>query len=352
MYKYAYKIIVALIFLPISLFAFYLAFVYIFDCNKEKALSRNKVLEDSKEIVIPIKPAYIDSYNENKLVHVIGYAFKEGSLTDKTFKISVPYAIKLRRVVEMYDRYEWSKVSSSSMPVQRQTWVAEPVTLGKFTLSSSLVAKLNRYESIRIMEKMFMQMPKRLYNRKLHLDKGGYYLGDNPSHPQSGDLRIKFEMISPKMVSIVAKQVGSRLSAYQTSSGYIELLEYGEVDAKRMLTNAKIGIDFSRIILYETQRFSHVFFIIFVGIYILFFALGILENRGWIYIAVIAATVSHFLIALFWIKYMPILAIILMVIAVSFLGLLKFARQLHEVPKLELPESMLVPEEKVPEKKI
>jgi hypothetical protein len=239
------------------------------------------------------------------------------------------------------------------MPVPGQTWVAEPVTLGKFTLSSSLVAKLNRYESIRIMEKMFMQMPKRLYNRKLHLDKGGYYLGDNPSLPQYGDLRIKFEMISPKMVSIVAKQVGSRLSAYQTSSGYIELLEYGEVDAKRMLTNAKIGIDFSpRIILYETLRFSHVFFIIFVGIYILFFALGILENRGWIYIAVIAATVSHFLIALFWIKYMPILAIILMVIAVSFLGLLKFARQLHEMPKLELPESMLVPEEKVPEKKI
>ncbi|MEN8217775.1 MAG: hypothetical protein ABFS56_15685 [Pseudomonadota bacterium] len=109
---------------------------------------------------------------------------------------------------------------------------------------------------------------------------------------------------------------------------------------------------FGYIFEFNKASFSHVFFIIFIGIYMVFLALGILENRGWIYIAVIAATVSHFLIALYWIKSMPILAIILMVIALSFLGLLKFARQLQEMPKLELPEPILVPEEKVPEKKI
>lgn len=237
-----------------------------------------------------------------------------------------------------------------------------------------------------------IQIPE-LYNRKSHINQGDYYLGNNPNDPQIGDLRVKFEVIySKEIISVIAKQVDSHLSAYRVKQvdlpddfygiskhffkeetkeaayieliellGYgavIELLEYGAVDAKKMFFNARIK-DFTRRL---PARIS-IFFPLFIGIYIAFVVLGRFErllpfisrlvewSRNWISLAFVAIAVYFITLAFFWLMYMPILAIILIAIAMIFLGFLKFIHQLQEVPQLLL-EPILNPERVIPHKKI
>jgi len=386
------RIIVALIVIPISFFAFILA-LYILRCNEGNAISRAKTLEEGKGIVISIDANYIDNFNEGQLVHVTGYAFTNDALTDKTFSVSVPSAIKFRRVVEMYQWKEYKHIDGQGntyythsevwsehridsrrfsekeghhnpfMQVHGQTLVAKPVILGElFTLSPSLVAKMNHCERLPVTEEMFKQMPKMLYERELHLNQSNYYFGDDPNSFQIGDLRVKFEVVAPDVISVVAKQAGSELSAYPTQqayshipshitekAGYIELLEYGSVDAKMMFIHARIYNFYNKL-----PRRIVGFVIMFVGIYMAFVVLGRLEafmpflssivewSRGWISLAIVAATATLIFIGFIWIDYMPILAMILMLIAVSLLGLLKSVHQLQEVPKHQLPEATLI----------
>lgn len=374
------RIITILVALPISFFAF-TTFFTLLSCNEENAIYRAKALEEAENIIFD---------KSSQLVHIISYLFSSDTLTDKTFNISIPYAIKLRRVVEMYQwneyeiqdeegrkSYAYTKVWSEQklycsgfhhnpyMPLQGETLVAKEITFGnEFTLSPSLIAKINRYEHLNITEDM--QMSNKLYNRKLHINQGNYYLGNNPNSPQIGDLRIKFEVIySEEIISVIAKRVGSQLSAYQTKhfksynavkeDGYIELLEHGIVDANRMLLNEKIANILNKL----PARISG-FFIIFIGIYMAFVALGRLErflpfasnlvkwSRNWISLAVVAIAISFISIAFFWLDYMPILAIILIAIAMIFLVFLKFTPRLQEVP--QLLEPMLYPERVIPHK--
>jgi hypothetical protein len=382
------RIIVALIALPISFLAFVLAFNTLW-CNEKHSMPRAKTLEEGEGLVTSIASIYVDSFNEGRLVHLTGEVLTDDVLRDETFNLSFYHtiAIKLRRTAEMYQwkessyldydgdiHYEHKKVWSEhsidssrflykwpyenpSMPVAGQTWIAE-MKLGEFTLSSSFVAKMTHYQRLTITEQMFVEMPKTLYDKKSHLNKGNYYLGDNPDDPQIGDLRVKFEVVYPEAISVVAKQTDSYLSPYQTRvAGDIELFEYGTVDAETMFLHARID-NFANKLPHRIVGF----FIMFVGIYMAFLVLGRLEafmpflsgmvewNRGWISLAIVAATLSLFIIALAWVKYTPILAIIIMVIAVSLLRLLKFARQLQEVPPIELLEPMLTHERVVPQK--
>jgi hypothetical protein len=383
------RIIIILIALPISFLAFVLAF-YPLWCNEKPAIHRAKTLEEGEGLVTSIASIYVDSFNEGRLVHLTGQVLTDDVLTDETFNLYFYHtiAIKLRRTVEMYQWKEssyrddegdihythkkvWSehRIDSSrflykwlyknpSMPVQGQSWIAE-MKLGEFTLSSSFVAKMDHYQRLTITEQMFVEMPNTLYGRKLHLNNGNYYLGDNPDDPQIGDLRVKFEVVYPEAISVVAKQTDSHLSSYQTRvGGDIELFEYGTVDAETMFLHARID-NFANQLPHRILGF----FIMFVAIYMAFFVLGRLEafmpflsgmvewsRRGWISLAIVAATLSVFIIAVAWVKYTPILAIIVMVIAVSLLRLLKFARQLQEVPSIELLEPMLTHERVVPQK--
>jgi len=264
------------------------------------------------------------------------------------------------------------------MPLRGKTLVAE-VNLGEFTLSPSLIAKIihykkNHYEPLKIIEET--QMPSKLYNRKLHINQGNYYLGNDPNNPQIGDLRVKFEVIYSKeeVISVIAKPVGSQLYAYRFTkpprshqmnkeASYIKLLESGVVDAKRMLRNAKIENFFTQlpaIISAIIIALISGFFLIFIGIYMVFVVLGRLGkflpvisslvewSRNWISLAFVAIAVSFINIAFFWLYYLPILAIILIAIAMLFLGFLKLIHKLQEVP--QLLEPMLNPERVIPHK--
>ncbi|RKZ61109.1 MAG: hypothetical protein DRR08_09655 [Candidatus Parabeggiatoa sp. nov. 2] len=77
---------------------------------------------------------------------------------------------------------------------------------------------------------------------------------------------------------------------------------------------------------------------------------SLVERANWISLIIIATTLSLIVIALIWINYLPKLGIALIVIALTFLPFLRFARILFEKPTLEWQEPTLDPETEVPQK--
>jgi len=350
--------------------------------NEGKAVQRAQTLEEGARIVKSINANHIYSTDEGKLVHLSGeIAPDKTSLTDKVFGVMVDNVIKLRRAVEMYQwqesretetrdklgggtetvtTYSYRKIWSeeliepsrfhkdgyfnpSSMPIKGEAFTAEPVTLGEFTLSSNLVENLNDYQHLPISTETFdvSQKQTQLLDRKIHYNYGNYYVGEDPAYPQIGDLRIKFEIVLPTTISVIAKQSESYLMAYITKAGgSIELFEYGVVDAKTMFKKAQkintIKTWFLRLVGFLTM---------FLGLILVFNVFKILaavipflgKIVEWLnlFISFILAVVfSLITIALAWLYYRPLLGIILIVIAVSLLFLLKFGRKSQQ-PALE-----------------
>ena len=305
----------------------------------------------------------------------------------------VDNVIKLRRVVEMYQwqenkdsetreklgggtetvtTYTYRKIWSielidssrfhkdghfnpSSMPFEGDTFIAEPVILGEFTLSSNLVGNLNDYQHLPISTETFdvSQKQSQLSDRKIHYNYGNYYVGEDPAYPQIGNLRIKFEIVLPTTISIIAKQSESSLKAYTTKAGgSIELFEYGVVDAQTMFKHAQ------KLNTIKTWLLRLVgFLMMFLGLILIFSVfkilaavipiLGNIVELLNLFVSFILATVlSLMTIALAWLYYRPLLGITLIVIAVGLLFLLKFGRQSQQ-PALKSQPTAFVPQESV-----
>lgn len=430
---------IALLLLAVSLGAAYASY----DFNETIILQRAQTLEKGEEIVrridnYDVKRLKIDSQNEDQLVHLNGEATTDDILTDDLFGVTATNTIKLKRVVEMYQweefayGYNYSKVWSeqiidswqfhesakhqnpSFMRILGKTFIADTVKLGAFTLSSHFIEKMD-IEQIDNYQRLPIQMDKdhfyRLqkdiqakWNKSIHFNNGNYYLGKNPAHPQIGDLRIRFKVVKPQTISVIAKQSGSQLTFYDmkeisesndvlawnyTLDDGIGLFKYGKVFPEIMFRHAKISHFFDDVpfkglhlgLIASTTRYfdldaeiSHFFddvffedlplrllgFIsLFFGLYITLFILKKLlsfsssfkDSLNWvnwislIFIAIIiAATLSIVMIAYFWISYSPIFGILLIVIALGILYSLKWVRQLFQVSPVEKPKSMLVVE--------
>jgi hypothetical protein len=370
----------------LGLILFLVAFVLLF-WNEGRAVHRAKILAEGAGIVISIDANKVDTANEGQLVHLTEEATTDKVLTDAMFALVAPKAIKLRRVVEMYQwqeerhtekqeklgggtetvtTYTYTKTwkdsvidasqfnqpkghnNPSRMKVKGETFIAKPVKLGAFSLSSRLVENLNNYQHLPMTDENMAQVPEEVraqfgeitevvslseQPQKLHISYGNYYVGQDSLQPQLGDLRIKFEVVLPATISVVAKQLGSSLTTYTTQTGgSLELFEYGTITAQNMFKH-------------EVQSNTMLTWILrFVGFIIMFFGLSLIFNVlktladmlpflgdivgfiGTLVSFVIAATLSLITIAIAWIFYRPVLGITLIVIAVALLYFLKSAK--------------------------
>lgn len=74
----------------------------------------------------------------------------------------------------------------------------------------------------------------------VHVQANTVYLGENPSAPKVGDLRITFSSAQPQDVSIIGKVNGSTFGRYVAKSGKaISRLETGIVSAEEMFAHAQ-----------------------------------------------------------------------------------------------------------------
>jgi Transmembrane protein 43 len=331
--------------------AFYLLF-----WNEGRAVKRYKTLQEGGGAVISVA-AEVDPGNQGKLVHLTGKADTAETLTDQDFGVS-SRAIKLRRVAEMYQWQEesrseekkklgggtettttysyskiWSKEPISSggfkvpeghqnpgqMPYPSQEQVAGVVTVGAFTLSGSLISRMNSYTPLSLGPDY--TLPPGLASQG-KAGGGTIYLGRDPGSPQIGDTRVSFEEVRPMEISLVAGQVNNTFEPYQTKAGgAIELLETGTHSAEAMFQQAQK----SNTILTWALRVGGLF-LMFIGLQLILGPLSVLADvvplfgtivgAGTGLIAgLIAAVLSFLTIAVAWIVYRPVIGIILLIVA-------------------------------------
>ncbi len=242
--------------------------------NEGRAVRTARGLREGASAVVSVPPDRVDAAHDGELVHVTGQATTRGTLTDQTFGVAAD-AIKLIRTVEMYQWEEkkrsekrqklgggeetittysyastWANhaIDSSSFrqpaghtnpntfPWESTTLTAETVTLGAFTLPPAIVALIDQREDRRIDEQDARSLPPGI---KVTVHDGVYYRGQTPEAPQVGDVRIRYQVVKPLVVSLLAVQRGTAFEAFHAKSGTtVLLLQPGVVTAADMFKAA------------------------------------------------------------------------------------------------------------------
>lgn len=326
--------------------------------NEGRAVKRYKTLKEGGGTVVSVPADNVDAINGGKLIHVTGQATTEETLKDSVFGISAK-AIKLKRVAEMYQWQEsvssrtkkkvgggsktvktfsysrtWSgsRIDSSrfddptghenpgAMPHTSRDIVAKQVRLGAFKLTRALVAKIGNFEPLAVAGDT--PVPGEL-GEQAKLQGNGFYIGANPSSPQIGDIRVRFEVAMPSEVSVIANQVDDTFEPYRAEAGgTIELLQMGVHTAEAMIEKAQAS---NRMLTWILRLAG--FLLMLIGLNMFFRPLSVLADvlpilgnivgAGTGLIAfLISMALSLVTIAIAWVVYRPLLGIGLIVAAV------------------------------------
>ncbi len=348
----------------IGLVLFVVAFPVLF-WNEGRAVKTYKTLKEGGKAVVSVASDRVDPANEGKLIHVTGNAETQEALTDSLFGVSAK-ALKLRRVVEMYQwgqasekktkkkmgggtetvtTYTYSKIWSDRpidsagfkepaghtnpglLPCEATAQTAVRVTLGAFTLSPALLAQIGNFEVLPVPAETVL--PASLQG-KAKLYNAGFYFGADPASPQVGDTRVKFEIVKPAQVSVVAKQAGSTFASYTAKAGgTIELLQTGVYTADAMIQQAQ---ESNRVLSWILRLAG--FILMLVGLNMVLKPLSVIADvlpiMGSIIAAgtgvvsfLVAAILSLITVAVAWIVYRPLWGVILIILAVGLAVLVK-----------------------------
>ncbi|XP_051873435.1 transmembrane protein 43 [Pristis pectinata] len=248
--------------------AFLLSFYLLFT-NEGRCVRTQKSLDEGLSLVVSLSDIYSPiPQNDGKLVHLSGPLMTMQPLYDPNYGISL-HVVKLQRQVEMYQwvefedsreyeengekktetRYsyntEWrSEVvnsrnfdreighkNPSSMAVESFTVVAPSVDLGNFHLSKGLIEKIQTFRRIPLSK---FGAP----HADITVLDDYFYHSRNPKSPEVGDVRVSFHYAGlsgqwsflgrPDVVTIVGRQETNMLGAYQTKAGNVLELLYEE----------------------------------------------------------------------------------------------------------------------------
>lgn len=327
--------------------------------NEGRAVERQKTLEEGGGAVVSVAADTIDAANEGALVHVTGMADSDAMLVDPVFGVSAE-ALKLRRTVEMY---QWQETASSetkdklgggqetvttytysrgwsdrvidsagfkeptghqnpnAMPYESGETVAEPVTLGDFTLSSSLVRAIGGHTPLELPEDA--QAPAGVGSSVVR-QTDGFYVGSDPASPQVGDLRVSFAAVMPTEVSVIAQQTGSTFAPYKAKAGgTIELIVPGVKTAEEMIMAAE---ESNKLVTWVLRALG--FLVAFVGLSAVLKPISVLADvvpvvgkvvsAGTGFIALLlAAALSLTVGSIAWVFYRPLVGLAIFAVVVA-----------------------------------
>lgn len=292
-------------------------------------------------------------------MHFSGDATTSDILSDPTMGIS-ENAIKLVRSVQMY---QWKEVTSSktekklgggtetrteyryekgwsdsvinsgnfkvqaghtnpaTMEILSETFKAQNVTVGEFTLPEGLVSQISNEETLTVTQD---KIPPQ-YMGRAQISGNEIYIGYNPASPQIGDLKVSYKIVrSPQKVSIVAQQQGNTLTQYMTKAKTtIMMLSMGVVPADQMFQQAQES-NVTRTWLVRLLGFI----LMYIGLTMIFKPIatfgdvvpivGSILNFGiGVFSFIVALALSLVVIAIAWIAARPILGIGLLVVGVG-----------------------------------
>ncbi|XP_070191992.1 transmembrane protein 43-like isoform X2 [Littorina saxatilis] len=333
--------------------------------NEGRAVQTAQSLDEGLSKLLSLHTTDVAFENNNgHLVFLQGTLHTDQAVSDPVYKLSVS-AAKLRRTVEMYQwveheskretnegdqtreetdysySLEWRQEvvhsgsfystvgheNPGSMPASSETLTAKRIQVGAFYLSEGLINQIDDFKEVAPSSGITPGDASLQYH-------GGYYFqSSNPSNPQVGDIRIKFEAAGllktspigpPTQVSIVARQQGSHLEAYQTEAGDdLEILHTELISGKEMFAKA------------HNRNTFMTWGIRFGGWFLMFIAFGCLTSIvttlvDWIPVvrelvamgmgalnAAFSISLSLTIIALGWIRYRPWLGISILVMSVT-----------------------------------
>ncbi len=236
--------------------------------NEGRAVTAAAGLKRGLGSIVEINADSVNPQHNAKLVYLNGTVTGVTPAVDAWSGFSATGLVRLQRKVEMYQWLEretetktnnvggsqttqktytyvldWSESARNSaqfklptghqnpvMPLKSQTFDANSVKIGAFSLGKSLVQDLNNFESIQTLTKA----------------PAGYvvqgnmlYKGVNPDQPALGDVRVTYSAIAEQTYSIAAQQNGSTLVTYHDAKNdyKIALIEPGIVSAQKLFAD-------------------------------------------------------------------------------------------------------------------
>lgn len=341
-----------------GLLLFVLAFPLL-SWNEGRAVRRYETLKAGQGLVVSVPSDSVDAAYEGALVHVTGRADTEATLTDPVFGVSAP-ALKFARKVEMYQWVEHSRSETkkkvggkeetittytyakawSSEPIDSSRFhkpeghenpgalaypsmklVADPVSLGAFRLSPSLVELISNPEPLALSADPASPLPEELKDQAI-LKDNLFYIGRNAEVPQVGDLRVSFSVTRPTDISVVAQQAGTSFVPYPVENkGSIQLLQLGTLTAEAMFQQAHTH---NKMMTWGLRLLG--FILMFAGLNMVFKPLSVLADvlpllgrivsmgTGLISF-LISLSFAMLTIAIAWLVFRPVLGISLLVVA-------------------------------------
>ncbi len=324
--------------------------------NESNSVKELAKISEGKKNTIEISADQVLSENNGKLVHLAGLASTNDTLKDNEFGFKVN-AIYFQKTVEKFQYkenketkekenlggsstitetftyekvwsediinsdnfYEQDKINPKKFEHTGTSYYANNVNIEAFKLSDALIRKISDTEEYPVNSAIYIDT-----TNKSRVNSGEIYFGNNPDLPEIGDERVSFSVIYPKEVSIIAEQKDKSFEPYITKNGrVIELVNSGIVSKEQMYVQEEQK---NKIITWLLRVVG--FFLMFGGFTAILKPLstlgsviplfGQIINAGTSIIAfILAFIISVLIIAIAWIFYRPILAAILILIAIG-----------------------------------
>jgi Transmembrane protein 43 len=336
--------------------------------NEGRAVEAISALERGAATVVEANADAVNPQFDGKLVNLSGLMEPATAARDPMFGITADKALRLSRMVEMYQWKEeasshsqqsvggskttettysyqrvWSAHAISSaqfkaqanhqnppMSLQSATFDGGDVKLGAYRVDPSVLSKVST----------FTPLPARATPPPGYQASGdGFYRGQDPNQPAIGDLRVTFSTVAAQTISVAAAQSGDRLAAYRDPNGYtIALAEPGVVGASALfrdeqksegqLTWILRGVGFIVLLIgfvCLTQPLTTLFAV-------LPFLESVVGTGAFLVALTLAVPVTLLTIAIAWIAHRPLIGGGLLVAAVAALFLLRFMRPRRRAP--------------------
>lgn len=340
-------IIMGLILIPLSCWGLF--------WNEGHAVRVAQALDEGLKIVRSVGTDRIDPSINGQLVHVAGNTVSARGVTDAELGVQAK-GLKLTRNVEMYQWHEsesgsgqdrkftysrgWSTrpIESSrfharaghenpAFPVYRSTaFGAADARIGAFPVGALAVRELGGSENFAI-SNAGLAIAQRVTGRATQVSGGAYYVGQNPSQPRIGDVKISYQIVREGPTSFVGRQETDGLQVYRAKNGEQFLLAgHGVQSADDLFRKAQ---DDNRTLTWILRAVGLV--VMLIGFSALFAPVNLLASyvpilgslvSGAIFLVALAATalVGTSVIAIAWFFYRPLLSLALIAagIAIAF----------------------------------
>ena len=354
--------------------------------NEGNCVKTAKALDEGEGACVPVESiAKVDPEMEGRLVHMTGRADTQDVLTDEQFGVSAT-AIALNRKTEMFQWRENSEttekknlggsVTRTTTYTYEKVWseavidssgfkeaghdnpgVIEFPSVEKLAVNVSFGAfRLNERQIARIGSDQAYAFPTDFVCRVSRVQRQGNVIlvpnkatrdnalnnRDVAAEPRIGDMRVTFTVVRPHDISIVAKQRGDTFVAYLAKTKKkVDLIQDGVVDCAEMFEDAR---DANTLFTWFVRLGG--LLIMYIGLSMVLKPLSVLGDVlpilgtviGWgtgLVAGVVALVCALVTIAVAWIFYRPVLAVLLLVAAGALVFLVWKKKQSKKVANKE-----------------